>query len=94
MKLKLFAIHDSTVKEFIGPEAARTPAEAERKFRVNVNDPQNGYLHSHPEHFTLFMVGEYDSETGKLTPNDPVSIITAVQCKNQPENVTPLKAGT
>lgn len=83
MKLKLYAIHDQTVKEFIGPETSRTHAEAERKFKHNVNNPEMGFLHSNAENFSLYHIGDYDTETGKLAPlNEPTHIITAVQCKN------------
>lgn len=88
MKLKLYAIHDSAVKEFIGPEAARTHGEAERKFKMNVNNKDNGHLYNSPENFGLYCVGEYDSETGKIEAlKEPQHIISAIQCKEDHSNV-------
>lgn len=82
MKLKLYAVHDQAVKEFIGPEAARTHGEAERRFKMNVNNPENGLIHNNPENFSLFHIGEYDTETGKLAPMpEPQHIISAIQVK-------------
>lgn len=82
MKLKLYAVHDSAVKEFIGPEAARTHGEAERKFKMNVNNPENQLLHTNPENFGLYCIGEYDSETGLLAAlKEPQHIVTAIQVK-------------
>jgi len=83
MKLKLYAIHDAAVKEFIGPEPQRTHGEAERKFRHAVNNKENGHLYSSPENFSLYCVGEYDTETGIIKPlPEPQHIITAMQCKD------------
>jgi len=86
MKLKLYAIHDQAVNEFIGPEVSRTHGEAERKFRDHVNNPEAGLLNKHPQQFTLFYLGEYESENGSLTglKEGPQSMINGVQAKDQP----------
>lgn len=82
MKLKLYAIHDAAVKEFLGVEPARTHGEAERKFKTNINDPQMGNLNKYPENFGLYHVGDYDTETGVIAPcKEPQHIITGIQCK-------------
>lgn len=82
MRLKLYAIHDQAVKEFIGPEVCKTHAEAERKFRMNVNKEENGFLYANPENFNLYHIGDYDTEKGQLLPlNEPQHIMSAVQCK-------------
>lgn len=87
MRLKLYAIHDQAVKEFIGPEPARTHAEAERKFRTNVNNREMGHLHTNPQHYNLYCIGDYDSETGKLSPlAEPQHIMSAVQAKETGAN--------
>lgn len=82
MKLKLYAIHDTVVKQFLGVEPAMTHGEAERRFRTNVNNPQMGNLHNYPENFSLHCVGEYDTDTGKINPlAEPQHIINAIQLK-------------
>lgn len=82
MILKLYAIHDAAVKEFLGPEPAKTHGEAERKFRHNVNNKDAGFLFTNPDNFSLYCVGEYNSETGLLNPlREPQHIITGIQCK-------------
>lgn len=87
---KAYAIHDSAVKIFLTPMFARTHGEAERNFKAAVNEPQNGHLYSSPENFTLFYIGEYDDQEGKLKPVEPTSIVTAVQCK-EASNVAPIR---
>lgn len=103
MILKLYAIHDQAVKEYIGPEPARTHGEAERRFRTNVNNPQNGMLHSNPEHFSLYYIGDFDTKSGKVgtwdeqkevmlpAPKEPHHIISAAQCKDQGDNVAQMR---
>lgn len=84
MKLNLYAIHDQAVKEYIGPEPAKTHGEAERRFKANVNNPQNGNLYTSPEHFSLHHIGTYDSETGVITPlKEPAHVISALQLKEK-----------
>lgn len=84
MKYNLYAVHDQAVKEFIGPEVARTHGEAERKFVNNVNDERMGLLHTNPEHFSLHHVGYIESETGKITGlPEPLHIMSAIQAKKE-----------
>lgn len=83
---KMYVIHDSAVKAFVSPHFARTHGEAERNFRLAVNtqdEPgKTSHLSRSPEQFTLFYVGDYDDETGLVTPKpSPEAVITAVQAK-------------
>lgn len=85
MKLQIYAIHDQAIKEFTAPDVARTPGEAERKFKTNVNNPQNGFLYTNPEHYGLYQIGTYDTETGKIEGlKEPHHVISAIQCKDAP----------
>lgn len=83
MILKVYSIHDSAVQSFLTPHFARTHGEAERNFKVNVRDKENGHLHTSPENFTLFHIGDYDDQTGEMKPlAAPMSVITGIQCKD------------
>lgn len=83
--IKLYAIHDQAVNEFIGPEAARTHGEAERRFTENVNNKEMGVLHNYPAQFALFWVGEYNTENGTLIPlkEGPQQITNGIQVKKK-----------
>lgn len=83
MKVKLYAIHDQAINEFIGPDLSKTHGEAERKFKDAINNPDSGILYKHPQQFVLFHIGEYDSETGLLenNQNGPQSIMNGIQAK-------------
>jgi hypothetical protein len=95
MKFKMYSIHDQAVKTFLPPDYLHTDEEAIRKFRANVNNKEMGFLFSAPEHYALYNVGEYDSDTGMFAPQQPEIIIKAVQVKSTEDSVNQLRmAGT
>lgn len=63
MKHIVCAIYDSSVKEYLPPFNQRTKEEAIRAFRMAVNKPGHDF-NQWPEDFTLFALGEFDSEKG------------------------------
>lgn len=81
MKYQMYSIHDQAVRTFLPPDYLSTDEEAIRKFTHNVNNKEMGFLNSAPEHYALYRCGEYDSETGTFTQQEPVIIIKAVQVK-------------
>lgn len=75
---KMFSIHDQKGEIFHPPFFKNTPGEAERDFRTAVKDPSSN-LNKYPEDFNLYYVGDYDTQTGKITPlNAPVHMLHAV----------------
>lgn len=77
MKLLAFAIYDSKADAYNTPFFMNNHLEAERAFRINVNDPSTT-ISKAPEDFTLFKVGEYDTETGKITGKEtPIALVQA-----------------
>jgi hypothetical protein len=82
MNYKLYSIHDSAVSDFGPPMQCRTHGEAERTFRDLIADERTGNIHKHPEHFTLFYVGDFDSSAGKILAQEAaMCIITGIQAK-------------
>lgn len=83
--MKVFAVYDSRVSAFMQPSFLRSSGEAERMFVDIVNDGQS-IISKHPADYTLFELGEYDDQNGKLMPHAaPVSVINALQLKSAPE---------
>lgn len=68
MKLNAYSIRDQHIA-FNLPWFARTHGEAERKFQDLINDKQS-YVSKYPEHYDLYWIGEFDDETGVITPMD------------------------
>lgn len=64
MNLRLFCVFDSKAMYYAPPFTARTNAEAIRMFADTANDV-NTRIGQHPSDFTLMVVGEFDSESGR-----------------------------
>lgn len=95
MKYRMYSIHDQAVRTFLPADYLHTDEEAIRKFRANVNNKEMGFLFSAPEHYSLYCVGEYDSDTGLFKGQEPEIIIKAVQLKSTEDSVNQLRmAGT
>ncbi len=65
MKMKMFAIHDSKAEAFNVPFSLPNEALAVREFTALVNSPDS-QIGQFPEDYTLFEVGEYDTQSGKI----------------------------
>ena len=79
MKQLVFAVYDSKAGIFGTPIFTPTQGIAERSFTDQANRPDSAMC-MHPGDFTLFHLGEYDVETGKLIPLEtPKSIGLAQQ---------------
>lgn len=67
MKYKIFSIFDSKAENFNTPIFLPTEGQALRIFDDMVNS-QDNEIAKHPEDYTLFCVGEFDSDQGLVTP--------------------------
>lgn len=67
MKLYGFAVRDVKAEVFTKPAFYRSPGEAVRTVMDECRNPES-LLCKHPEDFELFLVCEYDLETGAVTP--------------------------
>lgn len=82
MKQQIFAVRDIKANTFFTPNFQHSKGEAIRAFADAVNnDEKNNLLNTHPEDFEMYHLGEYDTDTGKITPIDPSQLITATECK-------------
>lgn len=78
MKMFIFAILDSKVEAYLLPFFAANAMLALRSFeRAAMNPDQT--MHTHPEDFTLYQIGEYIEQTAEIVPQDPKSIINGRQ---------------
>lgn len=91
MNLKLYAVFDSKVEQYLAPFVMRSRGEAVRSWIDVVNDEKTQFS-KHPEDFTLMEVGEFDQSTGKFIPDThyPKSIGVALEFVKQ--NVHSMKA--
>jgi hypothetical protein len=79
MIAKVFSVFDSKAAFFGRPFFDQKEGTAIRNFSDAVNDSSNpnNMWFKHPEDFSLFLVGEFDDETGELIPVHPKNLLTA-----------------
>lgn len=81
MQFKMFSVCDTKAQIFHVPFYKQTTTEAERDFSNLVNDERTT-ISKNPEDFDLFIVGEYDDQTGKVTcPQTPTHLVKGVFLK-------------
>lgn len=79
MKLYVFSIHDTKAEIFNTPIFLPAVGQARRTFGDQVNDKESPF-NKHPGDYTLFQIGEYETDTGLLEPlKTPISLGLAVE---------------
>lgn len=77
MKVNCYAVLDSASGVYDGPHKARAHGEMMREFE-RLAKTEGSPIHSHPEHFVLFFIGEYDDETGEVCSVDHLPLCKAI----------------
>lgn len=72
--MKIFVIHDQAAESYLAPFFVKTHAIAVRSIETLVADVNHQFF-QHAEHFRLFLIGEFDEETGVITPCVPEFVI-------------------
>lgn len=67
MVKQLFSIHDVKAKYFFAPVSLNSEGEARRLLSDAVSDTQT-VINRHPEDFRLYRLGEFDDNSGVLSP--------------------------
>lgn len=82
--LKIFSIYDKKAVAYNQPYFFPQTGQALRAFADLVND-NTSPLCRHPEDFALFHIGEYNDNTGVITPvtPNPIHIEEALNVKNK-----------
>ncbi len=74
MKQFVFAVYDSKSEMFNQPMFFKAKGEALRAFTDEANRPDSA-IFKHPGDYTLFLIGDYNIDTGLLTPMpSPISL--------------------
>lgn len=77
------SVYDSAANMWLDPFMAPTIEFAIRGFRQAVNTEGHQFA-LFPDDYTLFSVGGFDPSTGKLLPQEPVSLGVAVTFVDRP----------
>lgn len=70
MKLKVIAVRDKITEAYLTPNYFHHVGGAVREFGDAVKNTETVFS-KHPTHYDLFLLGEWDNETGEYTPQDP-----------------------
>lgn len=84
MKSLAFAVYDVKGEAFGMPIFQRTKGEALRAFEDECNR-EGSMLCSHPEDYSLFLIGEYDQGNGLISPVTHLQLGTALEAKRAPQ---------
>lgn len=78
MIMKVFSVFDAKAAFFGNPFYDQREGSAIRAFgdAVNKEDVNNGF-YNHPEDYSLYMLGEFDNDTGAFDPIKPLCLVTA-----------------
>lgn len=67
MILRIYTVYDSKVEAYMSPFYCRTDGEAIRAIVAQVRNPEHSFS-KFPEDYTLFFMGEFDDQKGRLDP--------------------------
>lgn len=81
MKLRVYTTHDASIDAYHQPFFARTDVECERMFRESMKRDQASNLFYYPEDFSVYIIGEFDDETGRIVGCEPVCVINGAQMR-------------
>jgi len=75
MRYKIFTVRDRAIDAYGQPFYATSVGGAVRSFSDEINRPaENNQLAKHPEDFDLYLLGEYDDQTGEFDTTRPAQV--------------------
>lgn len=82
MKMFLVAIFDRKAQMYISLEPTPNINVSLRQLTENVNKPSESPLHKWPADYSLFLLGEWDNETGDLSSGQKKLIVECETLKS------------
>lgn len=81
MKYGIYSIRDFKTG-FLPPTVDQNDGSAARNFEHAVLQSEQTLFFSHPEDYALYRIGDFDTDTGEVTPCMPAELLTATQVFN------------
>lgn len=82
----VFSVYDAKADAFLPPFILPRAQMAQRVFGDCVNSRTHQF-HSHPEDYTLFHLGNFDDESGRLSPKEtPTSMGLGIEYVNEAQS--------
>lgn len=89
MNLKIYAIYDTKAENFNTPFFMNTNGQAIRAFADLANDT-NSTINKHPADYRLFLIGDFDTDSGTVTPEKNTQPLGFASDFIKPDNQIPL----
>lgn len=84
MKLPVYAVRDVKQNSFLAPSVGSNDFVMARSFAESIASRRDPIMAFSPKDFDLYRIGEYDMDTGALTPIAPVIlVVNAAEVLNQ-----------
>lgn len=80
--MKIYAIRDNAIEAFGQPIFVRAQGQAIRSFIDECNNTES-QLSKHPADYDLYYIGEYNDNTGEITPTTPERVARATDHSKQ-----------
>lgn len=91
MKKQIFCIYDSKAQAYAQPFFLPNEQVAIRSVQELSNDPTHEF-YKHAEDYSLYHIGTYSEEQGKLEPIDPKHIASCHTLKKPVNNVVSISS--
>lgn len=75
-KLYIVAIYDKKLEAYMNPYTVPALGLAERHFGDEANNPESP-ISKHPEDYTLYKLGTFDTDTAQFDTHTPVTLAEA-----------------
>lgn len=72
---RLYAIYDRVALSYGPPLTYVNDGEAIRDMHSIVSNPSSGLYHNYPSDYDVYYIGNYDNESGMLTPSVPPQLV-------------------
>lgn len=78
MKLNIYSVYDVATQAYKTPWFSQADGEAMRGFKDVCSDAEHP-MGQHPEDYTLFRMGTFNDNTGKIEGEVPEKLLTGLQ---------------
>jgi hypothetical protein len=85
MKLNAYTIFDVASGVHMRPFFSQADGQAVRGFKDIATDAEHE-VGKHPEDYTLYRIGSFNDQTGKIEGEEPEKLISGLQCVSMDRN--------
>lgn len=84
--MNVYSIYDAAAKAYTTPFFMHNDGLAIRAFQDNINAKDENHISKHPDQYTLFKIGVFDDQTGKIIKSDIIKTLgNGVEYVNEQE---------